>query len=536
MNRVTDFARKYRPAWPVRKSLLWPPREWRRGQRGHKRNKIGGPAVMTVLRRQGVWLVLAALAGCAGAWVVQASLPARYTSTAQVDVEPRLEPALAPVLPNMGTEEQVAISGVVLASTARTLHTAPLKLVKDLSTSVSGAGTGATAAGTANVLTIGCTMPTATAARQCAAAVTAGYLAFRNMEGKPAKVRSHDPIQVVLITPATVPAAPSGPTLAILLPIGALLGLTLGFGGIFLRDHSDHRVRDRGDLERCLDAPVLAAVPRIRRLPGHAALTVCHDPLSPAAEAYRYLREHLGPLISSVPGSAAVVLVAGAQTSEGRTAVAANLATTLAEAGASVILVDASLRRPALSDIFVTGERPGFADLLAGGTTVAEVAVPVGDVPGLRLVTAGHAAEPSARLLQLPRVTRAFQELRAEADVVVVDSAPLLVSAQALTLARSADIVAIVANVRLTEREAVRAAAQQIRVIGPAVIFGVVNGVPATRDGQVGSSARTPEPQRPARAASVPEVLAGVTQPGGPNGQRPVAPAAPGQDAGGNPG
>src|SRR5439155_24017728 len=127
--------------------------------------------------------------------------------------------------------------------------------------------------------------------------------------------------------------------------------LMLGLGAILIRDHFDDRIRDRGDAERCLDAPVLAAVPRVSRRAGSPAFVFCRAPHSPAAEAYRYLRARLDPLLTSAEGGV-VLLVAGAQRLEGRTSVAVNLATALAHSGDNVILVDADLRRPSLSKIF----------------------------------------------------------------------------------------------------------------------------------------------------------------------------------------
>ena len=110
---------------------------------------------MTVLRKHGLWLIVTTLIGIAGAFIF-ASRPAPYTSTAQVDVEPNVGVG-TPVVPNMGTEAQVAMSGVVLARTAHALDVNVGDLAKVLSTSVSG---------TANVLSISCTMAPPMAAQR----------------------------------------------------------------------------------------------------------------------------------------------------------------------------------------------------------------------------------------------------------------------------------------------------------------------------------------------------------------------------------
>jgi len=465
---------------------------------------------MKLLRRYILWLIAATMAGIVGALLIHVSLPAHYVSTAQVDVEPNIAALTIDYAPNMVTEQQVATSGVVLARAASALGTTPSALAKDLSATISG---NSSTGGTANVLGISCQMPTAVSAQRCAAAAATAYMAFRNDAGQPKATQAHNPLHVTLVTAATLPTTPTGVRLPILLPIGALLGLALGIGAVFARDYSDHRVRDREDLERCLAAPVLAAIPRAR----HSRDIFRRRPLSQAAESYRYLREHLNPLIHSVPDGGAVLLVVGAQADDGRTSVAANLAAALAEPGARVLLVDADPWHPSLSAAFDVGHRAGWSDLLAGRASLDEVAVPVPRVSGLRLVTTGLVTAKSAEIFREARLAQVFQDMRAQADVVVVASAPVLEISHAIALARVSDIVAMVADVRHTNREAVSAAVREIRATGPRIIIGVLRGV-ATANRQARPAPMPAESM--AEASEAQAILAGVVPPRGPNGQQ----------------
>lgn len=462
---------------------------------------------MTLLRKHGLWLVAAALVGIAGAWLYLLARPVSYTSTSQVDVEANTAARTTPVIPNMETEAQVATSGVVVATTAGALGVPPASLSAALS---------AKTVGTGNVLSISCTMPTAAVAQACASAASAGYVAFRNDAAGSVFNRAYDPLHVALVTTASLPQAPAGPGMKILLAVGALLGFLLGIGGITVRDHLDDRVRDRADLERSLDAPALAEVPRIRRRGMNPAFAFRDAPASPVAEAYRYLRARVMPLLGS--GShdgGAVLLVAGARTGEGRTSVAINLATALAHAGPAVTLVDADLRHPSLSDAF-PGERPGLAELLAGRVSPEEVTVPT-DVPGLRLVSAGR-ARSAVDTFEVTRLRRALAGLRATADVVVVDSPPVLTVGDAITLASLSDLVMVVADLRRTRRRDVRAAGQQIRAAGPQVMVGILNRVrkPFITGSPRGTRQKTVSL---APAPNVPAILASSVPPRGPNGQ-----------------
>jgi succinoglycan biosynthesis transport protein ExoP len=466
---------------------------------------------MTLLRKQILWLVVAIMAGIAGGYLAYAAKSVAYTATAQVDVEAHVIANTTPVAPNMATERAVAISGVVLDSIAQQLGATTGDLAKDLK---------AVASGTSNILSISCTMPTPVSAQNCAAAAAAGYIAFRNDSAASVSTRTHDPLHATLVTAPLLPVSPAGLGKKILLPLGAVLGLMLGIGAIFLRDHLDDRVRDRADLERCLEAPVLAAVPRVPRRAGPSASIFSRAPLSPAAEAYRHLRVRLEPLMS-VSERGTVVLVTSGNVREGRTSVAANLATALAHSGTTVTLVDADLRRPSLSTVFGVGARPGLTDLLTGRATIEEVAVPT-DVPGLRLVTVGGLTDGAADILEGALLTRAFVRMRAQSQVIVVDSAPTRALSDAITLARVSDIAVIVADTRRTHRADVRAAVQDLRAAEPGAIVGVLNKVSLSlRKGQA-RPAMPGGPRSLAPAARVPSTLATAVPPRGPNGKGPV--------------
>jgi capsular exopolysaccharide synthesis family protein len=425
---------------------------------------------MRLLRRHGFWLVLAALAGIAGAWLISAKLPVRYSSTAQVDIESHVITGIPVVVPNLATEKLIATSGIVLKGAARVVGTTPELLSKDLS---------AVESGTSNILLITCSEPKAAVARACANADADAYVSFRNLTYSFKAVRAADPLHATLVTPALLPLSPSGTGKAILLPVGALLGLLIGFGAIFLRDAADNRVRDRADLERCLAAPVIAVVPRVRGFRTDPMRIFDTSPQSKAAESYRYLRARLDAMIKTKGGGGCVLLVASPQSRDGRTSVAANLAFAMAAGGSRVILVDADSRRPVLSRVFSGDGQPGLTDLLSGQAPADQVAAAT-TVTGLRLVSFGDLAGQPAELFSDSRLGRAFGELRAIADVIIVDSAPLLAVSDGIAVSRASDLVLIVANVRRTRRAAISAAVAEIGKSEPGTVAGILNAVPGS--------------------------------------------------------
>jgi succinoglycan biosynthesis transport protein ExoP len=423
---------------------------------------------MRLLRRHAIWLLLATIAGLAGAWLISARLPVRYDSTAQVDIESHAGTDAPVVVPNLATEKLIATSGVVLRTAAGALGTTPALLSKNLSAAESG---------TSNILLVTCSAATPGFAQRCANADASAYVAFRNLSTSFKPVRISDPLHATLVTPALLPLTPANTSKLILLPIGALLGLALGFGGVFLRDAADDRVRDRDDLEQNLGAPVIAVVPRVRGFRTDPMLVFEKAPRARAAEAYRYLRTRLDAMTSANGRSSQVFLVASPQPGDGRTSVAANLAFALARAGSDVILIDADSRRPSLSRALCDFPRPGLTDLLAGRAHADEVATPT-DVAGLRLITIGHLDEHPAELFSDARLGRAFGDLRALAGVIIVDSAPLLAVSDAIAVSRVSDVVLIVANVRRTRRTAISASVRELGQTESGAVAGILVAVP----------------------------------------------------------
>src|SRR5207237_7696852 len=146
---------------------------------------------------------------------------------------------------------------------------------------------------------------------------------------------------------------------------GAVAGLILGVALVFCRDRVDNRLRGRVDLEEYLRAPVLATVPRTRRN-GRTAptLVTMGHPNSPASEAYRALRTRM--LVMAERQGLKTIMVASPTGEDGKTAIAANLAVSLAQVGKRVVLLSADLRGSKVHQYFVPGNERCPPNGLAG--------------------------------------------------------------------------------------------------------------------------------------------------------------------------
>lgn len=299
-------------------------------------------------------------------------------------------------------------------------------------------------------------------------------------------------------TKATVQAGISAPESrsARLLLLG-LLGLLLGVIAAIVVDRLDVRLRSRDAVEAAFDAPVLAEVPRQSRRAGRLReIAVRDDPAGPTAEAYRTVRSAVllaalepqtpravtglqVPANLKAPGGPQVVLVGSARARDGKTTTVANLAAALAEAERSVLVVDCDLRKPDVSGLLDVPPGLGLADLVTGGEgsqTLSRVIRPSA-IPGVHVVTAGASA-PDNPAVVLLRMGSILQEARRHADVVLVDSAPMLVANDTNDLMRYVDAVVLSCRAGHVTAEQAGRVRQLLGRVAKPVIGVVLTGVP----------------------------------------------------------
>lgn len=199
-------------------------------------------------------------------------------------------------------------------------------------------------------------------------------------------------------------------------------------------------------------------------------------PTDPAAEAYRVLRTNLQFMGLDRPLQA--LAVTSATPGEGKSLTSANLAAAFAQAGQRVLLVDADLRRPMLAKMFGLNRRAwgGLTTVLAGSQELAE-AVQETPVPGLSVLASGPIPPNPAELLGAQRMTELLARLRAEWDLVIVDTPPVLAVADASILAPRLDGVLLVVRAGQVGYPQAKRAKEALDAVGARVLGAVVDGV-----------------------------------------------------------
>lgn len=275
-----------------------------------------------------------------------------------------------------------------------------------------------------------------------------------------------------LVSPTSGRTTRVGPGVATVAAWAAVVGLVLGVDFDLLFQVLDETVTSRADLRKASGGlAVLGAIPESREA---ATLASRQSRGSPAAEGYRMLqavllaarrepRIHTLQITSPGPGA-------------GKTTTVANLGLALAEAGRDVVLVDADLRRPALHERFGLANDVGLTSVALGSVPVSDALQPVPGQARLRVLASGTLVQRPGQLMSSQRMAAAFETLRHMADVVVIDTPPVLSAADALVVSRLVDSTVVVASSGRTKRRDVARALEELRKVEAPVVGLVLNG------------------------------------------------------------
>lgn len=280
-------------------------------------------------------------------------------------------------------------------------------------------------------------------------------------------------VKATILAPAQVPTAPSSPNILRNLAAGLILGLLLGVAVAILRRVLDTKIRNEADLELVTDVPVLGVVPFDSDAEAHPVV-IRDDPLSVRSEAVRRLRTNL-QFVEAAEHSRSVV-VTSAIPGEGKSTAALNLAASLSDAGLSVVLVDADLRRPSLARYVGIEGSVGLTTVLIGEATLDDVLQPWGD-SSLRVLPSGQVPPNPSELLGSGAMADVLEQLTARFDMVLLDSPPLLPVTDGAILGRLAGTTLMVVGADRLHRSQLKGALESLATAGVNVAGVVLNKV-----------------------------------------------------------
>ena len=448
------------------------------------------PGILRYYRtlREHVWLIVA----CAVLAVVIAGIytqvaAKRYSAEAQMLVSPAdaANSALAslPVLHGTSDPTRDTLTAAGLVTNPQVAQAVVRALHLHVSAGDLLSKVTATPIGQSNLLALQATSDSATGAQQLANAFADQVVATRtaNMHaalataipGLQAQIQAETPAERVANSTLTaqlaelqqlksspdptisisaragLPLAPYTPKTKLAIVAGLIAGLVLGIGGAFLLDALDPRLRREDQLRHLFNALILAGIPRERPHHRSAGPLLPSDLSFAGHEGYRSLRTFLVARAGNKPQA---VLLTGSAPGEGKTTTAIGLATALAQGGASVILIEADLRRPAIGTALQLNVRYGTEHLAQGTVELEQALTPlVVDGAELQVVAVKRPSDHIAERLSFDFSQRLVEHAKELADFVVIDSPPITAVVDALPLAKYVDDVLIVSRLGVSK-------------------------------------------------------------------------------------
>jgi capsular exopolysaccharide synthesis family protein len=268
---------------------------------------------------------------------------------------------------------------------------------------------------------------------------------------------------------------PVSPNVKLNLALGAVVGLVFGVGIAFFLEYLDTSVKTLEDVERYLQVPVLAVIPK------DVGILYKQSGMSPDAEAYRILRTNI-EFNRKNPEDNAITVVSGGA-GEGKSTTLVNLAYICAQGGYTTLMIDADLRRPRLHTFFDINNSVGLTNYLTTDLMLEDVILQT-PVDNLYFMPSGILPADAAGILNSRRMSELIQDVKQRFDLVLIDSPPILGVSDASVLASEVDLTMIVVQHRKLPRNMLMRVKSAVEGVGGHVIGVVLNNVDVRSDSQ----------------------------------------------------
>jgi polysaccharide biosynthesis transport protein len=303
----------------------------------------------------------------------------------------------------------------------------------------------------------------------------------------PAITQTRAANSLTIIEQAYRPTEPVSPNVPMTIMLAVAVGILLAIGAAFALEFFDDTLRDAEAVARAVSLTVIGSIPVIRRRRKQAdKLIVWSDPTSPISEAYRLVRTFVE--LAGAHETPLVLLVTSPSVGEGKSVTSANLAVSFAQAGRQTILVDGDLRQPSIHQFFGQTNESGLTTLLspprADGVQhldqAVDTALATTLIPNLRLLKSGPFVPNPAEILGGRAMRQVVAALRTRAEIIIVDSPPILPVADTTILATIGVQTLLVAQAGKTRATAVRRALDSLRHANAPIIGIVLNRTSTT--------------------------------------------------------
>lgn len=246
---------------------------------------------------------------------------------------------------------------------------------------------------------------------------------------------------------ATLPTSPASPRKKLSIVVGGLVGLVIGLAIAFVQDGLDPRVRREDEIRSIFRLPILARIPRERHLSARTSPLRPDQVSAMAVESYRMLYVALRGRSRGEEREEHVshsLMITGSTSSEGKSTVSLNLAWAIAQAGKSVVIIEADVRRPSLQATLGVRPAHGISDVLVNDMPLEDALTTIpGTEDRLRVLLVNGAGQHLADGL-LAAGGELISQARQCADYVIIDAPPITEVSDAVPLSQQVDDVIVV--------------------------------------------------------------------------------------------
>jgi succinoglycan biosynthesis transport protein ExoP len=440
----------------------------------------GGRAVelsdyLDILRRRWLGVLIIALTTLALASAITLAVPKKYTATTRLFFGVAAQ-SVSDLAQGSNFAEKQMLSYAEVATSPQVLTPVIQQLGLGVTSQELAEVVKATVPLDTVILEITATDPDPNRAADIANAVGA-QLTKAVGDLSPERLNGSEAVRATTIAPAQVPTEASSPNVFKNLGVGLMLGLALGLGTALLRHVLDTKIRNENDVRALTSSPILGVVAYDQEVSSHPVI-LRDQPSAAPSEAVRRLRTNLQFIdVASRPRS---IVISSSIPGEGKSTIAINLAVSLADTGARVILVDADLRQPSIADYASIEGQVGLTTVLIGRAKVEDVIQRFGST-SLDLLPAGQIPPNPSELLGSVAMAELLERLSASYDMVLLDSPPLLPVTDALVLSKIAGGGLVVVGADRIHRPQLQRSLESFETAG-AHLFGIVMNKIARRD------------------------------------------------------
>ena len=276
-----------------------------------------------------------------------------------------------------------------------------------------------------------------------------------------------------LLEPVTLPRSPVVPKTRRNIALGIIMGAILAISGALFFTTLKDTVGGPDELRRRFGVAALGEIFEwSTRQIEKDELVVLTEPSSGFAESFRQVRTNIQFKIATQPGK--IYLVTSPGPGEGKSTIISNIALSFAQSGKRVILVDGDLRRPSLHRRFKSVNRePGLSNFLGKQATDISGVIHATEVEGVSLIPGGPIPPNPSELLGSQLMSDLLDQVKEKADIVLVDSPPVLAVADGRILAAQSDGVLMIVDGLRTRSAALRAAMNAL-LDTQVTVFGVI--------------------------------------------------------------